>query len=153
MTQRPIIKLQLLVNAYHLHLYFSYDIYRYMQKILKNNKLKITPCRVDILEIMNKTKDPQTAMTIYKKLKNKSDLVTVYRNLEKFIAKQIIFKETIFNQDYYYLANNQHHHIICRDCQKMQCIPCTHKKISIKNFSQIKHQFLLTGLCKNCQNN
>ena len=121
-----------------------------MKKVLKNNGLKTTPGRLEILRTLSINDKPKTAEEIYKKLKKQYNLVTIYRNLEKFEEKKIIFKESINKKDFYYLAKTQHHHIICRRCEKIECVPCSRQKFHIKNFSQIKHQLLLTGICSKC---
>lgn len=133
-----------------MHLYFICASIGHMEKVLKNKGLKVTPGRLEILEVLSSDDKPKTAEDVYKKLKKKYDLVTIYRNLEAFEDKGIIFKESVNKKDFYYLAQSQHHHIVCRTCEKMECIPCSHEKFSIKNFSQIKHQLLLTGICKKC---
>lgn len=133
-----------------MHLQQAYVIIKYMENILKENNLKITLGRLEILRVLSIDNKPKTAEEIYKKMKKKYDLVTIYRNLELFNSKEIIFKENANKKDFYYLAKSQHHHIICRDCEKMECIPCSHKQFSINNFSQIKHQLLLTGICLKC---
>lgn len=121
-----------------------------MENIIKNKGLKVTPGRIDILGCLNKDNRPKTAEEIYKKLSQRYDLATIYRNLETFEKKGVIFKESVDKKDYYYLAESKHHHIVCRLCKKMQCIPCSHQKFNIKNFTNIKHQLLLTGVCNEC---
>ena len=68
--------------------------YYRMEKLLKKNNLKVTPGRIDILNLLSLGDAPKTAETIYKSLKKKYDLVTVYRNLESFEKKGLLFKET-----------------------------------------------------------
>src|SRR3989344_775366 len=124
--------------------------YYRMEKLLKKNNLKVTPGRIDILNLLSLGDAPKTAETIYKSLKKKYDLVTVYRNLESFEKKGLLFKETAGKKDYYYLASSPHHHIVCRNCQKMESVPCSHQQFTAKNFTEITHQLLLTGVCRQC---
>ena len=124
--------------------------YYRMEKLLRKHHLKVTPSRIDIFDLLSHGDTPKTAETIYKSLKKKHDLATIYRNLENFEKKGLIFKETAEKKDYYYLAESPHHHIVCRNCKKMECVPCSHQRFEAKNFTEIKHQLLLTGLCRQC---
>ena len=121
-----------------------------MEKTLKENNLKVTPGRLKILKILSQSAAPKTAGFIYKALRQKIDLVTIYRNLEKFAEKEIVFRQPVGSKDYYYLAPARHHHIICLGCEKIECVPCAHRKFLVKNFTGIRHQLLLKGLCKTC---
>src|SRR3989344_4526526 len=85
-----------------------------MKNLLEKYRLKITPGRLAILEYMTKHRQPVSADTISKKLHQSYDLATIYRSLEIFAAKKIIFFEVINNVKNYYFAPKPHHHIICR---------------------------------------
>jgi len=120
--------------------------------IIKKFGLKITPARVDILSLLSGDETPISTELIYKKLKEKYDLATIYRNMSIFVQKGAVFLETIGHSDRYYLSNSEHHHIVCRSCDAVSCIPCEHKggKLKVKGFSDVSHRLLLTGLCKKC---
>ena len=121
-----------------------------MTKILNKYGLKNTACRQAILDILSKSHQPIAAETIRQKLKNRYNLVTIYRNLSAFEQKGMIFKENINRIDCYYMDDAQHHHVVCNNCGKMECIPCTHDQLKIKNFINVKHQLVLTGTCQKC---
>lgn len=121
-----------------------------MEKLLRQNGLKATPGRLAMLKFLSQKGKPQTAETIYKGLKEQFDLVTIYRNLEKFRQKNLVFKESLAKKDFYYMDQSPHHHIVCENCETMECVPCSHQKFTIKNFTNIKHQLLLTGICRQC---
>ncbi|NUM25827.1 MAG: transcriptional repressor [Candidatus Buchananbacteria bacterium] len=123
-----------------------------MQNILKKSGLKNTACRKHIIGVLIKTHEPISAETLYQKLKKQYDLVTIYRNLAAFEQKGIVFKEHINKIDRYYIDNAQHHHITCTSCGKTECVPCTHNNFKIKNFINIKHQLVLSGICQGCTN-
>jgi Fe2+ or Zn2+ uptake regulation protein len=91
-----------------------------------------------------------TVETMHQKLKQRFDLVTMYRNAEAFAKVGMLFKETIGRTDYYYLAAHQHHHIVCRSCNTMECLPCDHTVIRVPHFKNITHQLVLTGVCDHC---
>src|SRR3989338_7720618 len=121
-----------------------------MKNLLEKYRLKITPGRLAILEYLTKHRQPVSADTISKKLHQSYDLATIYRSLEIFAAKKIIFFEVINNVKNYYFAPKPHHHIICRRCQKTKCLPCSHDHLAVAEFSQISHQLLLSGVCHQC---
>ena len=121
-----------------------------MKNVLQKNHLKNTTCRTEILRCLSATKKPIAAETIHVKLKKQFDLVTIYRNLNAFEAKGIVFRETINKADCFYLADIPHHHIICRSCDAVACLPCDHKKFTIPHFKNIAHRLVLTGICRQC---
>ncbi|MFH1427873.1 MAG: Fur family transcriptional regulator [Patescibacteria group bacterium] len=121
-----------------------------MEDILKNKGYKLTKPRLAILGLMKKQHNLFTAQELYKKLKQKYDLASVYRTLNLFNKLNIVEEEIIKNESFYYIAKKHHHHIICRKCGCKQCVPCKNIDLRIKNFSIIKHQLSLTGICKNC---
>jgi len=120
------------------------------QTDLQNAGYKLTKPRQRILDLMNKNHIPLSANDIGKKLKN-IDLVTVYRSLNLFVTLGICQLELLNGEQYYYLAEKQHHHVVCSKCGRMECVPC-HHQYQLKNFSHIKHSLTLTGLCTACAN-
>jgi Fe2+ or Zn2+ uptake regulation protein len=121
------------------------------EQLLKQAGFSLTKPRKLVLAFLRKTKKLVAANDIYQKLKKDLDKVTVYRTLEVLEKAQIIFKETGDKEAKYYLADKQHHHIVCQKCGYTQCLPCEHIFTKIKNFSKIKHQLFLTGLCNKCK--
>ncbi len=119
---------------------------------LKRAGYKLTKPREILLDYLSKNDHPKSAGDIYKGIKKKLDKVTVYRILEVFEDVGVVFKEHNDTESLYYLAEEQHHHIICRKCGRSECVPCQHMFNSIKNFKNIKHQLTLTGLCNKCNN-
>ncbi len=115
---------------------------------LKQAGYKSTKPRQQVLKILQVGHTPLSAKTIYKKTRN-INLASIYRTLKLLTELNIIQQEFINNKNYYYLANKKHHHIICKNCGHLECIPCNHS-FKIKNFSQINHQVMLTGLCNKC---
>jgi len=103
-----------------------------------------------VIDFLKKTKGLVSVQNIYDSLRHKLDKVTVYRVLNILEEVGVVFKEYNNKEAFYYLANKQHHHIICQKCGKSQCIPCNHIFNNIKNFSQVKHQLVLTGICNKC---
>lgn len=121
--------------------------------IIKKFGLKLTPARIDILKLLSKDETPISAELIHKKLRGKYDLATIYRNMSIFVQRGVVFLEAIGHSDRYYLSNSEHHHIVCRSCDIVECLPCEHheEKINVKGFTDVSHNLVLTGLCKKCR--
>ena len=100
---------------------------KYLEK-LKENGLKKTPKRLEILRIMQQHNSYFSPLEIRDLLRvkfQKVGLPTVYRILQQFqeigIASSIQKND---NQLYYFLCSVQHdhHHFICRECHKVFCV-------------------------------
>lgn len=117
---------------------------------IKNSGCKITRPRLLVLQVIVKNRCPLSAKQIFKKINQKANLTSIYRSLDLFKKIGIVFEEKIDKESYYYSGEKKHHHIICRVCQKTKCIPCEHKFKKIKEFTNIKHDLVLNGLCKKC---
>lgn len=130
-----------------------------IQQNLKKQGLKVTPSRLELLDIFEHAKEPLTINTLLKKLDSKPDLTTLYRNVE-VLQKLGIITEVKFSskEAYYELAGRHHHHIICESCGKVSDIE--NCKIDLPNnifkkagFKTINHHSLeFFGLCKTCAN-
>lgn len=117
---------------------------------LKQAGYKLTMPREELIDFLSKHQAPIAAIDIYQALKKQMDKVTVYRVLEVLEKVGIVFRETIDEKNLYYLAEEEHHHIVCRQCSHIECVPCNHFKIKVSNFKNIKHNLSLSGLCKKC---
>ena len=122
------------------------------KKSLKQAGYKITKPRQLVIDYFKKNKHPISVKKIYQSLENDLDKVTIYRILEVLEEVGIVFKEYGNEGATYYLSNKYHHHIVCNKCGHIECVPCNHIFKTIKNFSNIKHQLSLTGLCNKCNN-
>jgi Fe2+ or Zn2+ uptake regulation protein len=122
-----------------------------IKKILIKKRYKLTKPRIAILNFLFKANNPYSAKEISKKLKN-VDLVSIYRNLALFSKLNLINEEFFEKEKKYCLAIHPHHHIICRKCGKIEKIICNHNFYNkFKNYSDIKHQLILTGICSKCK--
>lgn len=118
---------------------------------IKRNDYKLTQPRLKILRCLQNNQKPQTPQEIHLSCRKQGiDLVTVYRTLELFQRIGIVHREEIFRETRYYLDQNEHHHIACRKCLTIKCIPCKMEFSKIKGFSNIQHFLTLTGICKQC---
>ncbi|MFH1291980.1 MAG: Fur family transcriptional regulator [bacterium] len=120
------------------------------EQIIKKAGYKLTRPRSLILDFLSEKHTPYRPKDVYNKLKKQIDLVSVYRVLHLFTILGIVYKEKIGGEYQYYLDDSQHHHITCRKCNKIECIPCNHLFNNINNFTKIIHEFSLSGICNNC---
>jgi Fur family ferric uptake transcriptional regulator len=128
---------------------------------LKENNIKITEPRKNILEIILCSKEAISANLIYALLKKdniKIDLSTVYRTLDLLESKKILNKFDLGNNMYNYTLNiNGHKHIIeCEVCHKEMVIDCPIPQIEeqIKAKTGItltESHVILKGICKECK--
>jgi Fur family zinc uptake transcriptional regulator len=133
----------------------------YAKGIIKDAGLRATPTRIAFLSVLISSEHPLTASTLLTKLKNEMDESTIFRNLNTFttagIIKQIFFQRG--ETSYEFIQNNDHHHIICQKCNKIEelktCPFDSHLEgiyQSSVSFAQITdHQFELYGICNQCQ--
>lgn len=117
---------------------------------LKTSGYKNTNPRKAVLDFVVKSKTPVSAKEIHKK-NPKIDLASVYRNLKIFKNLGIVFEDTMNNESFYYSSKEKHHHIVCSSCGTVACVPCDHKLPKIKNFTNIAHKLLLSGICGKCK--
>jgi Fe2+ or Zn2+ uptake regulation protein len=131
---------------------------------LKSNGYKITEQRKSIIQVLtsynNKFISVETLFNESKKIYSKTNMSTVYRNLEILenlnLIHKILTKEGI---SLYQLISTttHHHHIICKRCGKTEvidfCPISSFEKLSKnKNFTLTDHKFELYGYCFNCEN-
>ncbi|HRH23830.1 MAG TPA: transcriptional repressor [Candidatus Magasanikbacteria bacterium] len=125
-----------------------------LETLLKNGHKATTPRRV-ITEYLIRQEGLFCALTMARKM-NKVDQVSIYRTLE--IMKDLELINPVVNIDgqQFYEKNgddDHHHHIICTNCKKTKCVDCKHDEIpKIPGFSNVRHSFILTGLCTVCKN-
>jgi Fe2+ or Zn2+ uptake regulation protein len=89
----------------------------------------------------------------------KSDLVTVYRNLETFEKLGVLQRVPLENGTHLFelTAPDEHyHHLICRECHKAKRLDvCVDhelvKKAKTHGYSQIAHVMEAYGLCEDCE--
>jgi len=134
------------------------DFYR----ILKGLKLKVTPKRIAIMEIMAAEKTYMSPDELRSKLKQRFKnigLPTVYRNLEELAKEGVIIK--IIHPDrklYYFYCHRKehHHHFVCVSCRRVEDITfCGMEEIKKEVEDGLKghmvsHMLQVYGFCKNC---
>jgi Fe2+ or Zn2+ uptake regulation protein len=126
--------------------------------ILKEKKIKITPQRIGVLDILTRENKHLTVEQIYGKMKDKFpavSLATIYSILELYSKQDIISQVRITSERSCYEARTEsHHHFYCTICKKIYDIdlqPCPALKASmVEGHSIEKLHGYFYGRCKNC---
>ena len=92
-------------------------------KLLKENSIKITPQRLEILKYLDENRTHPTVDEIYSELKEKNPSLsktTVYNSLEILSKHGIIQTLAISSSELRYdFENKMHHHFLCKNCGKI----------------------------------
>lgn len=130
------------------------------EEILGKRALRATRGRVQVLESLRDAKRPISAAEIQKNLGKKGpDLVTIYRNLERFvvtkIARRVLFPDGV--RRYETLEGRHHHHLNCTNCGKITAIASCQvsalEDLARRQFGfrVTDHMLELYGKCQECQ--
>lgn len=131
---------------------------------LKTGGYKVTQQRKVILEVLSLNDSTMLSVEDIieqsKKIYNKINMSTVYRNLE--ILEELGLLCIVSGDDgvtlYKLISSTEHHHhMVCKNCGKTESIEfCPldmFQKISKeKNFDLTDHKLELYGYCSNCKN-
>ena len=134
------------------------------QASIRKLRLKATPKRVAILDILASEQVYASPERVWQKMKGrfgKIGLSTVYRNLEDLAEGGLIIK--ILHPDrklYYYFCPNaeasHHHHFVCVSCQRVLDLSfCGLEEIQKEVENNLKgtvvaHLLQVFGLCERC---
>ncbi|KHD89984.1 MAG: ferric uptake regulator-like protein [Bdellovibrio sp. ArHS] len=125
--------------------------------------MKLTQQRTQMLKILLEQPDPVSADEIFKKIDDKSggmDLVTIYRILKKFeeaaIVSRLEFGDGVARFELALESGHHHHHVICRQCQRVEpihiCDLDQHiKMVETMGYKQVSHRLDFFGVCSRCQ--
>ncbi|MBP2025023.1 Fur family transcriptional regulator [Peptoniphilus stercorisuis] len=131
-----------------------------MKEILKDNNLKVTKGRLEVLRLLDKSSTPLSVEEIYKNISREScrSLTTAYRIVNQLEDAHIIRKALSQNSiSYYELSINSHkHYIVCSICGKIT--PIDHCPIEpLENLVEKEtgykitgHIIELSGVCPDC---
>jgi len=126
-------------------------------KLLKENSIKITPQRLEILRFLDEHRTHPTADEIYKNLKENNPSLsktTVYNSVEILKKHGIIQTLSISENELRYdIKSKMHHHFMCKKCGKIididvECpnlgkmLDCGHKVQEVHGYFK--------GICKEC---
>ncbi|MFO7830389.1 MAG: Fur family transcriptional regulator [Desulfuromonadaceae bacterium] len=93
------------------------------EEICRQKRLRVTPQRLEIYGELARASDHPTAEILYQRLKDKMpslSLDTVYRTLATLVSHNLIHRvESGQNQARFEVQHIDHHHIVCRKCNKI----------------------------------
>lgn len=128
---------------------------------LKKAHIAVTSARLATMELFENHDTPIDAQHVIDHLQKKLgiDRVTGFRILNSFTEKGLLRKVDFGDgKGRYELATEEdHHHLICENCGKIEAIPDTvipemEKKIEkTHNFLIKRHSLEFFGLCSDCQ--
>lgn len=131
-------------------------------EILKENKLRVTSCRRDVLNTFLGKREALSHADLEEALKENFDRVTIYRTLKTFLDSDLIHKVLDDSGTAKYALCNhsaeephhdhEHVHFKCEICGKTNCIEeISLPKINLPEGYQAKEMNLLVqGVCKYC---
>ncbi len=137
--------------------------------LLKQNGLKVTTQRIDILEALENRPDKHlTAEEIYECVRIKNPdigLATVYRTIQLLTELNLIDKLNLGDGFVRYEIGNQgcddtahhHHHLICLNCGNVltfqgDLLETLEQKIQESmDFEVVDHEVKMFGYCRNCR--
>lgn len=120
-----------------------------IEKLLKQNNLKITNQRIKTLDVIINLDNNATINNIKEKLY--FDKSTIYRIINLLMEKNIIEKNIDNKKIYYSLKEEHKHYIKCIKCNKKEEIEeCLIKKIENKGYKVLNHKLEIEGICSNC---
>jgi len=131
---------------------------------LRTHGSKATSGRVELFEVLEKSKIPLSIPEIMKNMGKKVNQTTVYRALESLVEAGMVYRVDLGHSHAHYELcgeNNHHHHIVCKQCGKIEDVAvCESKELEktvlkkSTSFSVIKsHALEFFGLCKQCVKN
>jgi len=136
--------------------------YSEYKNVLKSHDLRVTDCRIDVLERFNKSSHALSFKDLEDALSDDYDRVTLYRTLHSFIENGVLHK--IPNDDgmsFYGLCfdtctshghKHDHVHFKCLKCGNVDCIPDEHVPVvTLPGYKIVEVNVVVNGYCKDCQ--
>lgn len=135
-----------------------------LKKSLKNHKLRITDCRMDVLEYFQQ----ENKALSFKNLEDRFqeyDRVTLYRTLHSFTENGLLHKipadggSAIYGLCHDCGIEDHHHnhmHFKCNNCGTTECIdaPINIPKVSLPtDYEMSDIDVIINGICKSCHDN
>jgi Fur family ferric uptake transcriptional regulator len=128
-------------------------------ELLKEFRLSRTESRLSLLQTLHGADIPMSEKEIEGQMPEKYNRTTIYRNLnsltEKGIIQRILSDEAIkykLNLNHLQSDEQEHIHFQCRRCNRVICM----EELKIQEyelpegFDKIENQFLIVGICKDC---
>lgn len=130
---------------------------------LRENSLKVTESRTEVLEAVIRSEDHFTADEFHRREFSENNTVsraTVYRTLDVLEECGLIRKMVMRNGKAYYektIANTHHQHMICIECDKIMEFPgdALIAQLNVlcegEEFEVFCHDIKVHGICESCQ--
>lgn len=128
--------------------------------ILQSHKLRITECRLEIIQEFLEKQVALAHSDLEERLNNQFDRVTIYRTLKTFLDKDLIHKVlddsgatkyalcTHEEEDH----NHEHVHFKCEKCGETTCLDsiALPKILLPLGFKKREMSLLVQGICDKC---
>jgi Fur family peroxide stress response transcriptional regulator len=127
-------------------------------EILKNYNLKVTPQRLEIVDIIS-TKGHINIDDLYSLLQNKFpslSLATIYKNINTMCDRLFLSEVKIPNKkNVYELTKKEHAHTICIKCNniidiQLDVSSILEKAQELSKYNLIKSSIIFNGICPKC---
>ena len=128
--------------------------------MLQNHNLKVTPQRLEIVDILHKNGHINID-NLYKELRAKFpslSLATIYKNINTMISKLFLSEVKIPHQkNVYEITKEVHSHIVCLKCNDIMdlFLDTSHIKTQAQaksNYSIEASLIVFNGICSKCKN-
>jgi len=131
------------------------------KKLLKSHNLRITDCRIDVLERFYSNDHALSFKNLEEDLED-YDRVTLYRTLNSFINRGLLHRipndsgyatyglcREDCNRDAHH---HDHVHFKCNVCGHIECMPNHHTpKIDLPDYEIEESYLIVNGVCKICK--
>jgi len=129
--------------------------------LLKENDLKATFQRMNILEVIDKH-GHMSVEDIYEeviKVHPSISLATIYKNIILMVERSVLVEVPIVGRkSKYELSKSDHIHLVCTECGEVEDKPCIeetdkvfHHLTESEHFKLNRRQVNLYGVCETCQ--
>lgn len=130
------------------------------KKLLKSHALRVTDCRIDVLERFF-SQDYALSFRDLEESLDEYDRVTLYRTLNSFINKGLLHRipNETGHASYGLCDNNctvqehrhDHVHFKCDVCGHIECLPQHHvPEITLPGYDIEESNLIVSGICKVC---
>lgn len=131
-------------------------------ELLQSKGYKMTPQRRTVIKALfecGKFPTAQDILEYAKKINPDMGIDTIYRNLNLLTEIGVLNQINIKSRDVsvFEIVTNHHHHLICLNCGKTECLdycPVVRDSDKIaqeKNFKIMGHSLEFYGYCSTCQ--
>lgn len=113
---------------------------------------RLTKPRRAVLSYLQRQREPKTAAEIYRGMGRRTiDLASVYRTVELLERLGLLERELQGKRASFALTTStHHHHIVCRSCDRRDCLPCDLTVPPARGYRAVQHHLTLSGVCSSC---